>query len=242
MLLRGKRSKAWLLLLVVIACATLQAGACRNGDDQPLQGQPLREGIIAGEPDEYSATIIRTVEDGASRQVFVTRVARSGGMVREEWSEQGESRALIHRPDLGKSFLLFPDKRIYTDDASLDNANLDNAIPDNASSDDLSPDYINRSLGDMPAPSRVETRTLSAQTIEGYTCAVTEERAEFEDGHAEVTRLFRARDLAGLALRVEVETGNLKIITERRDIRTQVPPDRFNVPADFRKVASRAAR
>ena len=36
-------------------------------------------------------------------------------MFREEWSEQGEARALIHRPDLGKSFLLFPEDRTYTE-------------------------------------------------------------------------------------------------------------------------------
>ena len=35
---------------------------------------------------------------------------------------------------------------------------------------------------------------------------MTEQRAVFEDGRGEVTRLFRARELAGLALRVEVES------------------------------------
>ncbi len=233
MLLRGKFSKACLLLFVVVACATLQAGACRNRDEKPIQEQPLQESPLAGEPDEYSATVIRTVEDGAGRKVFVTRVARRGGMFREEWSEQGEARALIHRPDLGKSFLLFLDHRTYTESE---------AAPAGGAGDDVSPDQIERAFGDTPLASQVATRSLADQTVEGYSCAVTEELATLEDGRAEVTRLFRARDLAGLALRVEVESGPLKIMTERRNIETQVPGDRFEIPADFRKVARRAPR
>lgn len=234
MLLRGKRSKATLPLLAVVACATLLAGACRDRDERPGDAQPLQESLLAGEPDEYSATVIRTIEDGASRHVFVTRVARRGGMFRQEWSEQGEMRALIHRPDLGKSYLLFPDDRTYTESEADPTPT---AIND--AGDDVSPDHIERAFGDSPPPASVTTRALGDQTLDGYSCAVTEERATHEDGRAEVTRLFRARDLAGLALRVEVESGALKIITERRDINTRVPPEEFNVPSDFRKVARR---
>ena len=246
MLLQGKRSKAGLLLLAVVACATLQAGACRNRGEQPLQQQPIQESNLAGEPDEYSATVIRTVEDGAGRQVFVTRVARRGEMFRQEWSEQGEARALIHRPDLGKSFQLFPDSRTYTESEATDARPEKQTEPSPAgvrdAGDDVSPDHIERAFGDAPPPTSVTTHALADQTIEGYSCAVTEERAEFADGRAEVTRLFRARELALLALRVEVESGPLKIITERRDIQTRVPLESFEVPADFRKVARRAPR
>jgi hypothetical protein len=246
MLLRGKRSKATLLLLAVVACATLEAGACRNRDEQTPEEQPVQESLLAGEPDEYSATVIRTVEDTAGRQVFVTRVARRGGMFREEWSEQGEARALIHRPDLGKSFQLFPDNRTYMESEATAARAENEAEPGETgvrgAGDDLSPDHIERAFGDAPAPASVTTLALADQTIEGYSCAVTEERAALEDGRAEVTRLFRARELAGLALRVEVESGTLKIITERRDIQTRVPLEIFDVPADFRKVARRAPR
>ena len=235
MLLRAKRSKASLLLLAVVACAMLEAGACRDRKEQPFQ-----ESLVAGEPDEYSATVIRTVEDGAVRQVFVTRVARRGGMFREEWSEQGEARALIDRPDLGKSFLLFPDNRTYTESEPRPTAVED--AGDDLSPDHIDRDHIDRAFGDAPLPASVTTRALADQTVEGYSCAVTEERATLEDGRAEVTRLFRARELAGLALRVEVESGSLKIITERRDIQMQVPLEIFDVPADFRKVPHRVPR
>lgn len=235
MLLGGKLSKASLLLLAVVACATLAAGACRDRSEQPTDEKSVQESALAGEPDEYSATVIRTVEDGAVRQVFVTRVARRGVMFREDWSEQGEARALIHRPDLGKSFLLFPEDRTYTE-SGAEAADVADAV------DDVSPDQIDRAFADAPLPSSVTAHALADETIEGYGCAVTEERAAFEDGSAEVTRMFRARDLAGLALRVEVESGTLKIVTERREIETRVPPEKFEVPADFRKVAARRPR
>ena len=62
--------------------------------------------------------------------------------------------------------------------------------------------------------------------------------AIFRDGHTETTRRFRARDLSGLALRVESEAdqGSARVITERRDVRIEVAPDMFTVPADFKKV------
>jgi hypothetical protein len=250
MLLQNKRSKAALLLLAAVVAATLAAQACRKNDEQP----PPPESVLSGEPAEYSATIVRTVEDGAGRRVFTTRVARSGAMFREEWSEQGETRAFIFRPDLGKSFLLFPDDRTYVES---DSSAISSGVEENgdsaadqprpeteprASSAFISRDYIDRSFGNAISPSQVETRALADQMVEGYACAVTEQRAVFDDGRGEVTRTFRARELAGLAVRVEVESESVKIITERRDILIQVPPDNFTVPTDFRKVASRARR
>jgi hypothetical protein len=69
---------------------------------------------------------------------------------------------------------------------------------------------------------------------------VSEQRAIFSDGHAEITRMFRALDLGGLAIRVEIvaepEGENTKVIISRRDIKTDVSPDEFAVPMEFKKV------
>ena len=253
MLLRGKRSKAHVLLFVAVAFATLEATACRKSVAPP----PPQEEVFRGEPEEYSATVVRTVEDGTSRLVSVTRIARLGEMFREEWTEQGHTRTLILRPDLGKSFLIFPDDRTYVESEATKSARPQaeprssdagqtgeetSEQPQRQALQPVGPDEIDRAVGDAPTPARVETRVLPDQTVEGYSCAVTEQQAVFDDGSAEVTRTFRARALAGLALRVEVESRGIKIITERRDIEIRVPPDRFAVPADFRKVAPRSPR
>jgi hypothetical protein len=240
------------LILVAVALATLEAPACRKSVEPPPEGEVFR-----GEPEEYAATVVRTVEDGSSRQVIVTRIARSGAMFREEWTEQGQRRALILRPDLGKSFLIFPDDRTYIEseaeavpEAQAETRPAgavqtgDDAVeqPRRESPPPVGPEEIDRAVGASPAPARVESRALPDQTVEGYSCAVTERQAVFEDGSAEVTRSFCARELAGLAIRVEVEKRGVKIITERRDIETRVPPDWFAIPADFKKITPRSPR
>ena len=242
MLLRSGWPKTRVLILVAVAFAILETSACRKSVEPP----PPQAEDFRGEPEQYSATVIRTVEDGTGREVSVTRVARSGEWFRQEWTEQGHERALILRPDLGKSFLIFPADRTYVESESITGVAQTGEggleQPERGASSPIDPVEIDRAVGDAPTPAQVETRALPDQTVDGYGCAVTERRTVFDDGRAEVTRSFRARELAGLALRVEIESQDIKIINERRDIETRVPPDRFAVPADFKKVASRSPR
>ena len=90
----------------------------------------------------------------------------------------------------------------------------------------------------MPVES--ETLALPDQVVEGHNCQVTEHRARFADGSVEITRHFRARDFAGLALRVEQQsqtsTRRMNLVTERRDVRTEVAREEFEIPSGFRKV------
>lgn len=212
-------------LPLVLLLAAVLTGACRNRPESvPVETE------MAGEPDQYAATVARIVEDGAAREETVTWVAKSGEQWREEWSEAGEARALIWRPDLGKSFLLFPDRRLY----------VESDIQQSAHPGEADPDAIDRAMDNAPPPVSVETRMLPDRAIGGHTCQVVEKRASFADGHAEVTTTYRARDLGGLAVRTETETTggpqSVKVITERRDIRLEVAPEEFTVPAEYRKV------
>ena len=95
--------------LALLVLALLSANGCRTR--APVANDEV-ELVRQSEPEEYSATIVRTVNDS---EVSVTRIARSGEMRREEWSEQGSARALISRPDIGKAFLLDLDKQIYVE-------------------------------------------------------------------------------------------------------------------------------
>lgn len=207
-------------------CAILQAG-CRA----PVQETGIAP-LLESEPERYSATVILTVEDGDRREVTVTRVARSGEMFREEWSQGGERRALILRPDLGKSFVLYLDRRTYSESLLIDGQNTEAQKNGGAYAEE-----IERALGPVPAAGKIESLSLPDHAIDGHPCQVTQARTLFEDGRAEVTRVFRARDLAGLAIRVETETEaqgrRVRIITERRDIKTTVADDEFLIPPDF---------
>lgn len=246
-MLRRRKSGLAAWTLIAMTAPLLLTSGCRNrvqlgGDDAVEQ---------AGEPEQYSATVVRIVEDGTRRETSISREARSGEQRREEWTEQGQNRALIWRPDLGKSFLLDLDGRAYVEiditDGHLPESRAGASNPHGVSSaqnaagsdvEDGAVQAIDQYFDDRQPPTRVETRVLPQVVIDGHPCAVYEQRAIFRDGHTETTRRFRARDLSGLALRVEseAEQGSAKITTERRDVRIKVAPDTFIVPADFKKV------
>jgi hypothetical protein len=220
--------------LALLLLALLSANGCRTR--APIASNEV-EPVQQSEPEQYSATIVRTV-DGS--EVSVIRIARSGEMRREEWSEQGSTRALISRPDMGKAFLLDLDKQMYVEmDSGSSQSEINSSNKATASDDEsgIRPDTLERALDDAPSPSRIEARALEDQTIENQPCKVFEQRAIFDDGHTEITRVFCARDLNNLAIRIEMESeGGVKVITERRDVKTEIAPDQFNVPSGFKKV------
>jgi hypothetical protein len=218
-----------------LSLIALLAFACRSHPPEAIN--PL---VPDGEPESYSATVVRTVEEGDLTEVIITRVVRSGDMLREEWVEQGgERRAFILRPDLGKRFVLSLDKRTYSE-ASI--TGDQGAGPGGSAGIEslADPEEVERAIGPSLAAAISEARQLPDQTVEGRPCQVTEARAVFEDGRTEVFRVFRARDLRGLVIRIEEESEaagrRVRVITERRDIRTQVAQDEFLVPVDFVRV------
>ena len=233
------------LLLIAMTLAVAVASACHNR--QPA-GEGSGDAELSGEPEQYSATIVRTVDDGTSRSGTITREARSGEQRREEWMDAGHNRALIWRPDLGKCYLLDLDERLYVELETGPNHAMESQAeaktlnqtsePARTDSADNLAQAIDRAIDDAPSPTRVETRLLQAEVIDGHSCRVYENRASFPDGHFEITRAFRASDFAWLALRIELESepAATKVITERRDVRLDVAPDAFVVPADFKKV------
>jgi outer membrane lipoprotein-sorting protein len=217
MLRAGRRIS---FLPALLACLlTIQCG----GRGEKTEPQPL----IAVEPETYSARVAQTIERGEQREVIETRVARRGSLFRQEWIERGERRALIIRPDLGRKFLMSLDRRLYVESV-IDDQSI-GGIDENYAKE------IDRVFDSQPA--RVETLVLVDQTIDGYVCQVVERRAVTGEGKTEITRLYLARDLAGLALRIEaVSSPGIRVITERRDVRTDVSEEEFTVPADFKRA------
>lgn len=243
MLVLRKSNLASLMLIVATAPALLTSGCgnrARTGDSSPE---------AAGEPERYSATVIRIVEDGTTRETTISREARAGERRREEWTENGQNRAVIWRPDIGKAFLLDIDGRAYVEiditAARLPQSRVGAGNPHDVSQNpadldvkDSTVQAIDQYFSETQPPTRIETQALSPVVIDGHACLVYRQRAIFPDGHAETTTRFRAGDLSGLLLRVEseAEQGSAKVITERRDVRIEVAPDTFIVPADFKRV------
>lgn len=218
------------ILVFATAFALVTVPACRKHQTQDA-GLTVP---IAGEPDRYSATVIRTVDDGTKREVSTSREFRSGELRREEWTEEGRHLAMIWRPDPGKAFLLDLDAKTYEE---VDSGSRDTQLASHPAADSNQLEAIDRAVDDAPTPEQTETHALSDQLIDGHSCSVYEQRAKFPDGHTEIIRTFRARDLAGLLLRAESlsDSGTVAVITERRDVSTDVADDIFVVPADYRK-------
>jgi hypothetical protein len=245
MVVRRKLASASWVLAAAMILLTLPGGCRRRGQLDKVDDNVE----TAGEPAHYSATVICTFEDGTRSETTISREARSGEQRRQEWNERGQNRALIWRPDLGKSFLLDLDRRTYiemdigADRLSASRVGVGNsrdqssALNPDGLAEDVSVQAIDNDVDDAP-PTRVETGVLPDALIQGHSCAVYEERAIFPDGHVETTKKYRARDLSGLVLKVEsgAEHGTAKLTIERRDIRNEVPLDTFIVPSDFRKV------
>jgi hypothetical protein len=78
---------------------------------------------------------------------------------------------------------------------------------------------------------------LPSVVIDGHRCDVSEFSSTFSDGRIEIVTRSQARELSGLVLRIEASSrnGSVRVITERREVRTDVSPDLFVVPADFRR-------
>ncbi|HMG36590.1 MAG TPA: hypothetical protein VKM94_21815 [Blastocatellia bacterium] len=161
------------------------------------------------------------------REVNVTRVACSGAMRREEWKANGEERALIWRPDLGKSFLLDLGQKTYTESKVSE----DRSAPPES---DL--EAVERELTDSQSPDSVQSRMLPDEKIEGRQCAVYETRVVYVGGSSEVIRTHRDKE-TGLILRQEIsEASGRSVVTERKEVTLSVSPDMFEVPADFKRT------
>jgi outer membrane lipoprotein-sorting protein len=237
---RFEKSAAWFLLGFVIALSF--ATSCRKIARPEDHSRPL-----SSEPESYSATVVRLTEDGEGRQEVVSRVIVADDMRREEWTENGEARALIIRFDSSKSYLLDLGRRLYVEtDLNQSSVSVNDRDGGNSSLvAESGNDPATGGAGDFASdfqeePVSSETKTLPDETLAGQRCRVTEVLATFADGRIEVTKAFRAREIGGLIIKTEAETitanHHVKVTTERRDITLDVSTEAFTIPADFKKV------
>jgi len=203
---------------------------------------------MPGEPVNYSAMISRTYDDGTKKVVTVSRVARLGEMLREQWSENGETFVSIWRPELGKVYLLCLERRVYVESELNGDWKPEgrSAMTGLSGVPRLDPDAVDRAFDYEDPPEHEETDELPEETIDGRQCRVFLQRTVFANGLIETTRTFRSPELEGLAVRVESETeggpSRIKILTERREVKTDVTNDQFEIPTGFKRVDSLVLR
>jgi hypothetical protein len=239
------------LLFLLLAGVILPMIACRPNPAPPAVVEENQ--MPAGEPEIYTASLVHIMEDGERRESRETRVARSGNLRREEWSENGERMALISHFDSGKTFLLNLGRQLYTE--------TDLARPGPEKTRPGSPGPAAKALEAEAAeagrqaealefaedhfaeqPVSLENLPLADVYIADQLCKVTQKRAAFADGRTEVTTLFRAENLFGLVLKSERESlaagRRLKLSSEWRELKLSASADDFVIPAGFKRVAS----
>jgi hypothetical protein len=224
------------VLSMIVSCH--KPAKSEEGNSQPLSSEPA----------SYSAAIVRLIEAGDERREIVSRIVVAPDKRREEWTENGKRRIAILRFDIGKSYLLDPEHRLYIEtdlnqnlpqDKKSSDAELATAAEkEDTSSSSTATEWLTDEFREEPT--NVETKTLPDETIAGERCKVTESRARFADGRMEITKVFRAMQLGGLMIKTETESiaenHKVKIITERRDLKFEISVDEFTIPADFKKA------
>jgi hypothetical protein len=156
-------------------------------------------------------------------------------MIREDWVENGEQRALIVRPDVGETYQLFPDRGEYlvetaggglsaTGNPAAGNPATGNPATGNPTSatqvssgksvskqegSDVLVDPIAIESDLSPATTTADNITdlaLPDAKVDGHPCRVTERRAITSDGTTEIIRTYKATDLEGLSIKTESES------------------------------------
>jgi len=175
-------------------------------------------------------------------------------MIREDWVENGEQRALIVRPDVGEAFLLFPDRGEYfveTPEGEALPANGSSATPTPAGSGTkvskqagsgmlVDPIAIESDLSPVKTTANsIIDLTLPDAKVDGHPCRVSERRAINSDGTTEILRDYKATDLEGLSIKTESESegrnGRVRVVTEKHDIQPGVSQEAFEVPSGLKR-------
>jgi hypothetical protein len=225
---------------LVIVCAGVAAGFFFGWENVWKGAAPAISHRTVSEPGAYSAKIVQTMEFGGARQVSETRTSRLGEMTRDEWTERGELRVLIWRPDLPSYIQIDPQKRVYVEHNG-DSLAAHNEVTEQSGNGRTAIDpQIEGSFDMASEASSSKTVSLPDERVDDFTCEVTERLLSFADGRTQVVRSYRARELGGLTVRTETVFGGgeaaTRLTVELKDIQTRISRDQFEIPPGFQKV------
>jgi hypothetical protein len=219
--------------------AALVLGAALTGCSSSPPSAPAEPSYDAsapsgGEPDSYSAVVVRTFEQSGGQTETRARVARRGDWSRQDWDEGGRHLEALVRPDLGHTFLVDVDRNVCVETA------LGPPAPD-AESGDLTGEGIEVLMAGGGTGAAVTCERAGTETIDGHPCAVYRSHIEAPGGGSTESTVWEATDLGGLALRSELRgSDGSRVVTELRDV--QVPADEaLFEPPTARRAASLGA-
>lgn len=223
--------------IFLFGCGLTIAG-CRPAADINSSSQPATVSsppFSTEEPQRYQATRTTTFSESQSnanpfnQRTTNVLIARDGGLRREAYETVSQGQIVLLENNEG-SFVLLPQAKLYAD-ANQTEAVVAMKQPNNPV---VTPDLL---LHETATTSQFQK--LGAETINGR--AATKYRVTTSAaGGASVESFIWVDEALGLPIRSEsvhsAGEHTSRVVMELRDIRTDVDPQLFLVPADYRKV------
>ena len=197
-------------------------------------GQGVSQSRIAapagGEPDAWSATVVRTFDVDGVAQQSVAQFARLGDRTRTGWTEGDREFALVIRPDLGVSWTIDLSENSYTETP----IGPDGAPVATGDSDPLTAQQVEAAVAaGLAADGFVARRErIGEEAIDGHKCVVYRSRLEALGGAASEATVWEASDFAGLAIRSEIRSESGQVVrTQLKQLQRDPDPSLFELPA-----------
>ena len=191
------------------------------------------------EPESYQATRVSTFTEAASEQIDTAApqrttsimLARLGDQRREEY-EAGSIGSIVYLETGGGRFVLLPQAKLYSDAIDADTESALAIVRSEAET--ISPDPLVNSPRPLIHYQKLEAEVLDGRVATKY--RVTGDPADKNENFIWVDEQL------GMPVASRYTSTNAnrstRVSIELRDIRTEVDPGMFVLPADYRKVAA----
>lgn len=191
------------------------------------------------EPETYQATRVITfteaapdnIDVAAPQRVVRIMLARFGDQRREEY-EAGSMGTTVYLENAGGRFVLLPQEKLYSDANDADSQGALAIVMNDAET--ISPDLLLNS----PRPAS-QYQKLGAEVIDGR---VTTKYRVLTDPTSKIENFVWVDEQLGMPVASGYTNTqanrSTRVTMELKDIRTEVDPRIFVLPADYRKVAA----
>lgn len=208
-----------------------------NSSDQTGGDKNRQPPFSSKEPEKYQAEIVFAYKWNDSDSALIeqtTFVARDGQNRRLDFETGGGKQVSSLETADGKRFLLVPHRKIYAEISQPASEILTDAAPEDYSLSHLL----------YAKPPEAKFLKVGAETIDGkqLTKYLVDYGAVRQDEDAKTETIIWIDENLGLPVKTEIaaivdkKLSGAKSIVELRDLKTDVEPQVFAVPAGFRKV------
>jgi hypothetical protein len=216
----------------------LESTAKTDSANETAAGENYQQPFSSKEPEKYGAKIVFAFKWEETEPNFIeqtTFVWRDGANRRLDFeTTEGRQISRLETAD-GKRFLLVPQRKIYAEISGAASENFAATIPEE------------RSLAHLlySKPADATFQKIGVETIDGkqLTKYLVDFGALREAENARTETAVWIDETSGLPIKTEItaivdnKPSGAKSVVELRDFKTEVEPQIFAVPSDFRRIS-----